>query len=111
MKKIILLFFLFYSFAYSQVDTAMTIESPASLSLQSINGNLSFVSNDKIQITDSDGGILLGNMGNAIMWGSGTPEGNVVADIGTIYLRYDGSTGSVLYVKETGAGNTGWVAK
>lgn len=43
--------------------------------------------------------------------GYGTPEGNVVADVGCIYQRLDGGAGSTLYVKEGGSGTaTGWVA-
>lgn len=44
-------------------------------------------------------------------FGSGTPEANVTAPIGAIYHRTDGGAGTSLYVKESGAGNTGWVAK
>lgn len=43
--------------------------------------------------------------------GTGTPEGVVTAPVGTLFIRSDGGTSSVLYVKETGTGNTGWVAK
>lgn len=43
--------------------------------------------------------------------GSGTPNGSVTAVIGSIYTDTSGSAGSVLYVKESGTGNTGWVAK
>lgn len=43
--------------------------------------------------------------------GTGSPEGIVTANVGTIYLRSDGGAGSVLYVKESGNGNTGWIAK
>lgn len=44
--------------------------------------------------------------------GTGTPEGCVLADIGSIYLRRDGGSSTTLYVKETvNAGKTGWVAK
>ncbi len=46
-----------------------------------------------------------------IRWGAGTPEGAVSAFVGTIFLRTDGSTSTTLYVKESGSGNTGWVAK
>jgi hypothetical protein len=42
--------------------------------------------------------------------GSGSPEGAVVGAIGDIYERTDGGGGTSLYVKESGAGNTGWVA-
>ena len=42
---------------------------------------------------------------------SGDPEGSVTAGVGSLYTRTDGGTGSTLYVKESGTGNTGWVAK
>lgn len=44
-------------------------------------------------------------------FGSGSPEGVVTAPIGCIYSRTDGGAGTSLYVKESGTGNTGWVAK
>ena len=43
--------------------------------------------------------------------GTGAPNGVVTAPVGTIYTRTDGGTGTTLYVKESGTGNTGWVAK
>jgi hypothetical protein len=43
--------------------------------------------------------------------GSGSPEGVVTAPIGARYSRTDGGAGTSLYVKESGVGNTGWVAK
>lgn len=46
-----------------------------------------------------------------VLRGAGSPESNVVAPIGTLYLRSDGGAGTTLYVKESGTGNTGWVAK
>jgi hypothetical protein len=39
---------------------------------------------------------------------SGTPNAAVTAQIGSTFWRTDGSPGSTLYVKESGAGNTGW---
>ena len=44
-------------------------------------------------------------------FGSGTPEGVVTAPVGATYHRTDGGAGTSLYVKESGAGNTGWVSK
>lgn len=44
-------------------------------------------------------------------FGSGTPEGVVTAPIGAFYSRTDGGAGTSFYVKESGVGNTGWVAK
>jgi hypothetical protein len=35
----------------------------------------------------------------------------VTAGIGSLYLRRDGGAGTTLYIKESGTGNTGWVAK
>jgi len=44
-------------------------------------------------------------------FGSGTPEGSVTAPVGAVYHRTDGGAGTSFYVKESGTGNTGWVAK
>lgn len=43
--------------------------------------------------------------------GTGTPEAAVTAGVGSIFLRTNGGAGTTLYIKESGAGNTGWVAK
>jgi len=43
--------------------------------------------------------------------GAGTPEASVTATVGSLYTRTDGGAATTLYVKETGSGNTGWVAK
>lgn len=43
--------------------------------------------------------------------GSGSPKGAVVAGVGSTYHRVDGGAGTCFYVKETGTGNVGWVAK
>lgn len=42
--------------------------------------------------------------------GNGSPEGVVTCLRGS-YIRLDGGAGTTLYVKESGTGNTGWVAK
>lgn len=41
--------------------------------------------------------------------GNGAP--NFAAAVGSIYMRRDGGAGSTFYVKESGTGTTGWVAK
>jgi hypothetical protein len=46
-----------------------------------------------------------------IKWGTGSPEGSVTANVGSLFLRKDGGSGTTLYVKESGTGNTGWTAK
>lgn len=43
--------------------------------------------------------------------GAGTPEASVTATVGSMYTRTDGGASTTLYIKESGAGNTGWVAK
>lgn len=43
--------------------------------------------------------------------GTGTPEGNVTAAMGSLFLRTDGGASTTLYVKTSGSGSTGWTAK
>lgn len=49
----------------------------------------------------------------AVRWtsGEGNPEGVLVAPVGSLFTRTDGGVGTTLYVKESGAGNAGWVPK
>ncbi len=53
----------------------------------------------------------LSDLGGRLVSGSGTPEGAVTAPVGTLFTRTDGGASTTLYVKESGTGNTGWVAK
>lgn len=56
--------------------------------------------------------LKLGNNSDVGFWvGTGTPEGNLAAGVGSTFSRTDGGAGTSFYVKESGAGNTGWVAK
>jgi len=49
---------------------------------------------------------------NSSMFGiTGSPEGVITAPVGKLFLRTDGGLSTTLYVKESGTGNTGWVAK
>lgn len=68
--------------------------------------NTPFMANNLLySVTVSD---LLG-----ILWDivGGTPEGAVAAKVGSMLLRTNGGAGTTLYIKESGSGNTGWVAK
>ncbi|WP_308636106.1 glycosyl hydrolase family 28-related protein [Paenibacillus silvisoli] len=58
----------------------------------------------------NDGRIQL-NQGGYILSGSGSPEGNKTAPVGSLYMRTDGGAGNSFYVKESGTGATGWVNK
>jgi hypothetical protein len=55
--------------------------------------------------------LTLGANNVRIFTGTGSPEGVQTADVGSLFLRTDGGAGTTLYVKETGTGTTGWVAK
>ena len=56
--------------------------------------------------------IRLGTLGNTqILTGSGSPESSVTANPGSLYTDTAGGAGTTLYVKESGTGNTGWIAK
>lgn len=53
------------------------------------------------------GALLDGTGGGTGLSGAGSPEGSVTANVGTTYYRTsDGS----FWVKDSGTGNTGWVA-
>ncbi|PUZ25012.1 hypothetical protein DCC81_11910 [Chitinophaga parva] len=60
-------------------------------------------------ITLTPGTIQLGSV--KIITGSGSPQSVVSAPVGSIFLRTDGGSTSTLYIKESGSGNTGWIAK
>jgi hypothetical protein len=74
-------------------------------------GDVSIPSNNLV-IGTAGKGIDFSANGNVI-WrcGAGTPEGAVTAPVGSLYTRTDGGANTTLYVKESGVGNTGWVAK
>ena len=42
--------------------------------------------------------------------GAGSPEGNLTAPVGSTYRNRKGGPGTTVYGKESGTGNTGWVA-
>ena len=51
------------------------------------------------------------NNGPELYTGSGSPQGVVTAPVGSLYLNISGGSGTTLYVKESGTGNTGWDGK
>jgi hypothetical protein len=65
---------------------------------------------DLIQL-GSTAKVRFGSAGPFISQGTGTPEGVVTAPMGSLFLRTDGGASTTLYVKTSGAGNTGWTAK
>jgi hypothetical protein len=43
--------------------------------------------------------------------GTGDPESVITAPVGSVFHRTDGGASTSFYVKESGTGNTGWIAK
>jgi hypothetical protein len=96
-------------FSFVSEDGGLRIKSVSSGSetnvilLNRTSGNIDSIDfrTDKLQLNSSS------------TWhsGVGSPEGFVFANVGSFYSRTDGSPGTSFYVKESGVGNTGWVAK
>ena len=62
--------------------------------------------------TQSNAGTsLVYNNQNPWITGTGSPEGVVAAPVGALYTDNAGSSGTTLYVKETGTDSNGWIAK
>lgn len=55
-------------------------------------------------------GIQYGSATRFDRFGSGSPEGVISADVSSTWRRTDGGASTTFYVKESGSGNTGWVA-
>lgn len=96
---------------YLRVDTtnnALVFLNAADLYMYSDNG-----STVKWAIDGATGIITFGVPNTSvpsIRTGTGTPESAVTAQVGSIFLRSDGGTDTAVYRKESGTGNTGWVA-
>ena len=64
-----------------------------------------------LRFENANRGVEFGASGPRIFGNTGSPEGVHTAPVGSMFLRSNGGTGTTLYVKESGTGNTGWVAK
>lgn len=64
-------------------------------------------------IVEHTGTQVLWTQVSGLKWmvGSGSPEGVVAAAPGSLYSNISGGAGTTFYAKESGTGNTGWVAK
>lgn len=74
-------------------------------------GNVNITNGNSVLSTANRAIEFAGN--GSVLWrcGAGTPEGAVTAPVGSLFTRTDGGANTTLYVKESGTGNTGWVAK
>lgn len=77
------------------------------------SAGLRFLNNafNAVNLSIADTGAQTWRNGTTHRDGAGTPEGVVSAPVGSTFRRTDGGAGTTFYVKETGTGNTGWVAK
>lgn len=64
-----------------------------------------------INAAGSSGLLLMANGGAGFYFNAGTPEGVITATVGSICMNTAGGALTSFYVKESGSGNTGWVAK
>ncbi|NDC50827.1 MAG: hypothetical protein EBZ72_05275, partial [Burkholderiaceae bacterium] len=80
-------------------STVQTLELQSNTGLVNLGGYLR-----------TAGGIQYGSATRFDRYGSGSPEGVITADISSTWRRTDGGASTTFYVKESGSGNTGWVA-
>lgn len=91
----------------------------ADFAIYSVGGKNRFVGPTQCGLGATEGEIYLNDgtsvagtfLGPQIMAGNGSPEGAFTGRVGSLFMRADGGAGTSLYVKESGTGNTGWVAK
>ena len=99
-----------YAYILSKINDATASSEDGQITINTkVNGSES----DKLQIADAVKANKLGiiGFGSFIHMGVGSPEGVLVANVGSLYLNVTGGASTTLYVKESGGGNTGWVAK
>lgn len=97
--------------AGAQITASAASEKPLVLQLRAshaANGfELQDSSGNAIAYLDASGRLISANFKR----GAGSPEGAVTGAVGDLYVRTDGGAGTTLYCKESGSGNTGWIAK
>lgn len=83
-------------------------------------GNSIYGRNEFMSRTHFDDDIYMMTAADRLFWndtgaywrtGTSSPEGVYTAPVGSMYTNTSGGAGTTLYVKESGTGNTGWVAK
>lgn len=93
-------------------DRTTTLTDNGTRTIRLLNGEVRVTTGLKVGVVTAGAGSALDVNGRLMgLSGTGTPEGAVTAPVGSIFMRTDGGAGATLYIKETGAGNTGWAAK
>lgn len=65
----------------------------------------------RAELRNADVNVLIRQLQGRLLAGTGSPENIVTAPVGTLYTSDAGGAATTLYVKESGTGNTGWIAK
>lgn len=89
-------------------DYAFTVNSSGDLLLQARDDANTWLSDLAIFKHDKS---FVQIAGVKVCGGNGSPEGVITAGTGALYMRWDGGASTTLYIKTSGAGNTGWTAK
>lgn len=103
----------FGSAQQTKISTDGTVTTTATLDTQGVkarNVSIGYFSQDQLAFSGAAGAVNF-SANNIMRSGTGTPEASVTAIAGSLYLRTDGGAGTTLYIKESGTGNTGWIAK
>jgi hypothetical protein len=99
-------------FANNKTDDGVSINPISQYEALRAVATVSYIDkNDAGRVFQRSDQIYVGAGSAAIFSGPGTPETFVAAAVGSLYLRTDGGANTTLYIKESGTGNTGWVAK
>jgi hypothetical protein len=90
----------------NNVSPTRTLDVIGSLSVSTTSFLNNVIANDIETIDFLTGRARVNNC--TIYSANGSPEGVVTANVGSLFMRSDGTYNSALYLKEEGVGNTGW---
>lgn len=95
----------------SSTGTGSTVRSASptitgTLTANQISADGVFLTGENFSIdSDGDPGAITFTVG------VGSPEGSLIANVGSLYFNRSGGASTTLYVKTSGSSNTGWTAK
>lgn len=90
------------------IENAARINTENTFTSQQIISATSYANLFRLNADGSGLGLVNSDNTRHVQWGTGSPEGAVTGSIGSIFLRKDGSSGTTVYAKTSGTGNTGW---
>lgn len=90
--------------------TVTNLTGTASININGTVGATTPAAGTFSALTDTANTFTIGSTARTVVTGAGSPEGVITASIGALYMRNDGGSGTTLYSKTSGTGNTGWSA-